>query len=74
MTGSCTKVHRGKIGVCPICERDEYYSRMVSANTMLVELIDAHYGVSYHHIGDGDGISKEMADKLREFMRTIHIP
>ncbi|MDD5358265.1 MAG: hypothetical protein PHX80_03910 [Candidatus Nanoarchaeia archaeon] len=29
-------------------------------------LIDAHYGMSLHHIGDGDGISKEDADEIRK--------
>ena len=32
---------------------------------MLNELIDSHYGMATHHIGDGDGIPDEMAEKIR---------
>ena len=30
-----------------------------------LSVVDAHYGTSYHHIGDGDGIPKTEADQLR---------
>lgn len=31
--------------------------------------IDSIYGGSYHHIGDGDGISKSDAEKIMEIMK-----
>lgn len=34
---------------------------------MLEALLDAHYGASLHHIGDGDGISVGEAEQLREW-------
>ena len=34
---------------------------------MLNELIDCHYGVATHHIGDGDGIPDKMAEKIRGY-------
>ena len=30
------------------------------------DLVDAHYGTSVHHIGDGDGISAINADLMRK--------
>lgn len=33
---------------------------------MFFDLVDAHYGSAVHHIGDGDSIDKETADKMRE--------
>ena len=34
---------------------------------MLKNLIDAHYGSSFHHIGDGDGIPEAEADEIRKW-------
>ena len=34
---------------------------------MLNELIDCHYGVATHHIGDGDGIPDKTAEKIRDY-------
>ena len=34
---------------------------------MLVELLDSHYGMATHHIGDGDGIPDEMAEKIKAY-------
>lgn len=31
-------------------------------------LVDVHYGTGFHHIGDGDGIPKEDADKIRKLL------
>ena len=39
---------------------------------MLNELIDCHYGAATHHIGDGDGIPDEMAEKIRSYW-TAHL-
>ena len=36
-----------------------------------LEVIDAHYGASYHHIGDGDGITLENADKIRALIARL---
>lgn len=38
---------------------------------LLNELIDCHYGVATHHIGDGDGLSDEVAEKLRNYWDAI---
>lgn len=47
--------------------------RLEKAERMLDSLIDAHYGGSFHHIGDGDGIPKEEADELREWSNTYRV-
>jgi hypothetical protein len=36
-----------------------------------LELIDAHYGASLHHIGDGDGIEHEQAERLRTLTKFL---
>lgn len=36
---------------------------------MLSTVIDANYGTSYHHIGDGDGIPHEQAKEIAEWWR-----
>jgi hypothetical protein len=38
-----------------------------ASKEMLNELLDCHYGAKTHHIGDGDGIHDEMAEKLRAY-------
>lgn len=37
---------------------------------MLATVIDANYGTSYHHIGDGDGIPEEQAKEIQEWWRA----
>jgi hypothetical protein len=32
------------------------------------ELIDSHYGAARHHIGDGDGLTKGDADRMRKLL------
>lgn len=40
---------------------------------MLAAVLDAHYGLAFHHIGDGDGIEPEMAKKVAAWwMRWTH--
>ena len=36
---------------------------------MLINVIDANYGSSFHHIGDGDGIPSKEAAEIAEFWR-----
>ena len=36
------------------------------------QLIDAHYGTSEHHIGDGDGIDKKTANGIRTVWKKYH--
>ncbi len=36
---------------------------------MLKNLFDAHYGIAYHHCGDGDGLVKEEAVAIVAFVR-----
>lgn len=42
---------------------------LYESQEMLNELIDCHYGTATHHIGDGDGISKKMAARIREYWK-----
>lgn len=37
---------------------------------MLVTIIDANYGASPHHIGDGDGIPEREANEIRLWWET----
>ena len=37
---------------------------------MLVTVIDANYGTSYHHIGDGDGIPEGQAKEIQEWWQA----
>lgn len=34
---------------------------------MLINLIDAHYGAAFHHIGDGDGLLEQEAKEISDF-------
>ena len=49
-----------------LCER---HASVDDLEKMLNEVLDAHYGVATHHIGDGDGISPEMAEKIKVYWR-----
>ena len=42
-------------------------------NNLFFEIIDSIYGSSPHHIGDGDGISTENADRIRELYKKYSI-
>lgn len=57
-----TKLYHEAIGRIAVltAERD-------SLRDLLSLLIDAHYGIGFHHIGDGDGIPEDEASALREF-------
>jgi len=46
-------------------ERETMKEDVEALKEMLNELIDCHYGVAVHHIGDGDGLSKEMTEKIK---------
>lgn len=37
---------------------------------MFRNLFDVHYGTSYHHCGDGDGLKKENAEEMINFMKN----
>jgi len=52
---------------CALCE-SEY--EIEALKEMLNELIDANYGIQVHHIGDGDGLSEEMADKVKVYWQA----
>lgn len=43
-------------------------TKLELVESMLENLIDAHYGTSLHHIGDGDGLSDDDAAEIREWM------
>jgi hypothetical protein len=42
-----------------------------SVENAFLDMIDAHYGTSIHHIGDGDGIEKKRADELRQLTKFL---
>ena len=44
-----------------------YQDRIARLEEMLIELIDCHYGAAIHHIGDGDGIPSNMAEKIKAY-------
>lgn len=46
-------------------ERETMKEEVEALREMLNELIDCHYGIKVHHIGDGDGLSKEMTGKIK---------
>ncbi len=37
---------------------------------MFRNLVDTTYGMAYHHIGDGDGLTKAEAAEMVEFLKT----
>ena len=45
-------------------------ARLNEATWVARELIDAHYGTAFHHIGDGDGIPKKTADRIRKWIEV----
>ncbi len=40
-------------------------TRVRESEAAVKSLVDAHYGMSYHHIGDSDGMTKAEADVVR---------
>ena len=36
--------------------------------SLFIDMVDSIYGSSVHHIGDGDGIEKKNADRIRELL------
>ena len=52
---------------CTNCAFYEAEAEIVGLREMLNEILDCHYGVATHHIGDGDGIPDEMAEKIRAY-------
>lgn len=45
----------------------EEYERL---RRMLSTVIDANYGTSFHHIGDGDGIPEAQANEIAEWWKS----
>lgn len=50
-----------------VAERER---EMQAVEEMLSTMIDASVGASYHHIGDGDGIPEEEAEKIRQWAKA----
>jgi hypothetical protein len=48
---------------------DEYGYTFADYRRMLTNVIDANYGTSWHHIGDGDGMPPDAAAELAGFWR-----
>lgn len=46
---------------------DQLNTEIIDLREMLHELLDSHYGMASHHIGDGDGIGEDMAEKIRAY-------
>lgn len=70
-----------ELGALQIVNRDDNHSEARSAaltaqpeavTAMLLELFDAHYGVAYHHCGDGDGLEPDTAAKIVAFVKAQH--
>lgn len=40
---------------------------------VILGLIDAHYGTSLHHVGDGDGLTEVEADNIKTIMENFNI-
>lgn len=75
------KTLRDWAGTEPVLPSDEYIvierTRLLAAadaveelESMLAKVLDAHYGLAFHHIGDGDGIKPEMAKKLAKWWKA----
>jgi len=50
-------------------ERDTAQAALAELDRMLAALIDAHYGMSFHHIGDGDGLTADEAAEIRTYAK-----
>jgi hypothetical protein len=47
----------------------EAEAALAERDRMLAALIDAHYGMSFHHIGDGDGLTADEAAEIRTYAK-----
>lgn len=45
-------------------------SSLEDVRLMLDTVLDAHYGMAFHHIGDGDGIREPMVGKLVAYWKS----
>lgn len=46
---------------CPV--HDTWYAQKLGS--LLLGIVDAHYGASLHHLGDGDGLTKKEVDDIK---------
>lgn len=61
-------IHSAKVQ--SLAEIPPVETRGQTAERLLRELFDAHYGMSYHHCGDGDGLTIAQAREIVAFVKA----